>query len=92
MLIRSRMGMSADGFVATREGIPAFLTMPDFVPVGGLDRLELVVLPIVLGDGVRLTPSASPQYPLELVGAPRTYEDGSVELIYRPGSDNGGQS
>jgi hypothetical protein len=59
--------------------------------VGGLDQLELV-LPIVRGDGVRLTPSASPQYPLELAGAPRTYEDGSVELIYRPGPDNGGQS
>lgn len=32
MLIRSRMGVSADGFVATADGVPAFLVMPDFVP------------------------------------------------------------
>ncbi len=32
MLIRSRMGVSADGFVATADGVPAFLMMPDFVP------------------------------------------------------------
>jgi hypothetical protein len=44
-----------------------------------------------LRDGVRLTLSASP-HPLELVGPPPTYEDGSVQLIYRPCSDNGGQS
>ncbi len=184
MLIRSRMGMSADGFVATKVGMPAFLMMPGFIPggshgytsfiepcdavlmgrstfvpalgaptwpwqgmqvfvmtsqplppeipqdvisisggptealerlrtrgsdgdvhvvggprtiegligVGGLDRLEVVVLPILLGDGVRLTPPASAQYPLALVRAPETYEDGSVELVYQPDIDTGGQS
>lgn len=184
MPIRSRMGISADGFVATREGMPTFLMMPDFVPgeshgytafiepcdtvfmgrstflpalgapawpwpglhvfvltsqplppetppdvvaiaggpaaaverlrtrrsggdvhvvggprtieglaaVGGLDRLELVVLPIMLGEGLRLTSPASPQLPLALVGGPETYEDGSVELVYRLGTDTGGES
>jgi len=184
MLIRSRIGMSADGFVATRERIPTFLMMPDFVPgeshgyrpfiepcdtvlmgratflpaidaltwpwqglrvfvltsqplppesppdvvavsggptetverlrtrgsdedvhvvggprtieglaaVGGLDRLELVVLPIVLGDGVRLVPPGGPRYPLDLFRAPHTYADGSVELVYRPSNESGGKS
>jgi dihydrofolate reductase len=181
MLIRSRMGVSADGFVATADGGPAFLMMPDFVPghshgypafigscdavlmgrstflpalgardwpwpglqvfvltsgplppatppgvvavpggpvgaverlrnrgsdgdvhvvggprtieglaaVGALDRLELVVLPVVLGEGARLTPPTTPRRPLALVRPPETYPDGSVELVYQPGTDNG---
>jgi hypothetical protein len=32
MLIRSRMGVSLDGFVATPDGWPALLAMPGFVP------------------------------------------------------------
>jgi dihydrofolate reductase len=32
MLIKARMGMSVDGFVATSDGWPALLAMPDFVP------------------------------------------------------------
>ena len=32
MLIRSRMGVSADGFVATPDGLPALLALPGFVP------------------------------------------------------------
>jgi hypothetical protein len=32
MLIRSRMGVSVDGFVATPDGLPAWLAMPGFVP------------------------------------------------------------
>jgi dihydrofolate reductase len=184
MLIRSRMGVSADGFVATPDGMPAFLLMPDFVPgeshgyaafiercdavlmgrstflpalgapawpwpglqvfvltsrplppetppdvvavsggpadavgrlrnrgsdgdvhvvggprtieglaaAGALDRLELVVLPVVLGEGVRLTPPASARRSLALVRPPETYPDGSTELVYQPGTDNGGDS
>jgi hypothetical protein len=90
MLIRSRMGVSADGYVATDDGLPTLVFMPGFQPrvshgfpefiqgcgavvmgsrgsdadvhlvggprtirafqqVGALDRLELVVLPILLG-------------------------------------------
>ena len=32
MLIRSRMGISADGFVSTTDGVPALAVMPGFVP------------------------------------------------------------
>jgi hypothetical protein len=32
MLIRSRMGVSADGFVATTGGVPAHALMPGFAP------------------------------------------------------------
>lgn len=184
MLIRSRMGISVDGFVATATGMPAFLSVRDFVPgrshgyrafiehcdavlmgrstflpalgaptwpwpgrqvfvltsrplppetppdvvvvsggpaeavarlrtresdgdvhvvggprtieglaaIGALDRLELVILPIVLGAGVPLSPPGTPQRPLTLVRSPETYPDGSVELVYRPGTENGGNS
>jgi hypothetical protein len=67
-------------------------TIEGLAAVGGLDRLELVVLPILLGEGLRLTSPASPQQPLALVGEPETYEDGSVELVYRLGTDTGGES
>jgi len=32
MLIRARMGVSADGFVSTADGVPALAVMPGFVP------------------------------------------------------------
>ena len=32
MLIRTRMGVSVDGFIATLDGVPVFVVMPDFVP------------------------------------------------------------
>ena len=32
MQIRTRMGISVDGFIATPDGLPAFLAMPDFAP------------------------------------------------------------
>jgi dihydrofolate reductase len=32
MLIRTRLGLSVDGFIATPDGLPAFLAMPDFAP------------------------------------------------------------
>jgi dihydrofolate reductase len=32
MLIRSRMGISADGFVATPDGLPTLHVEPSFVP------------------------------------------------------------
>ncbi len=175
MLIRSRMGVSADGFVATPDGMPALLAMPGFEPgvshghpefiadcdavvmgrntflpalgaphwpwedrqvyvltshplpagvpagvitgsdpaqlasqlrsrgpsrdvhlvggpqtiqafreAGALDRLELVVLPVLLGAGVPLSVPGSPRMPLRLVRADRTFPDGSAELVYAP--------
>jgi hypothetical protein len=32
MLIRTHLGLSVDGFIATPDGLPAFLAMPDFLP------------------------------------------------------------
>ena len=173
MLIKSRMGISADGFVATPDGWPALVTAPGFVPavshgypefiegvdavvmgrstfvpalgspdwpvegpagvradvppaarrhpgrggrragrpgraagaaavprlgrrrapgrraahhrglprVGALDRLELVVLPILLGAGVLLSPAGTEPLPLRL-DSTRRFPDGSVESAY----------
>jgi dihydrofolate reductase len=183
MLIRSRMGVSTDGFVGTADGVPALAVMPGFVPgvshgfpefiagcdavvmgrntfvpalgaprwpwpglqvfvltsrplpadtpadvivaadgpaalagqlqargsdgdvhlvggpqtirafleVGALDRLELVVLPIMLGAGVPLSPPSAPQVPLRLLRADRVFPDGSAELVYAPGEPGHGQ-
>lgn len=43
MRIKDRMGMSVDGYIATTDGTP------------WLDSLEVVVLPLLLGDGVLLS-------------------------------------
>lgn len=176
MLIRSRMGTSVDGFVATPDGIPALAVMPGFTPgvshgypefiqnvdavvmgrntflpalgapswpwsglqvfvltsrplpagtpagvvvaqggpaglvdqlrsrgsdgdvhlvggpqairafceLGALDRLEIVVLPILLGGSVPLSPPGAPQLGLRLLEADRIFPDGSVEHVYEP--------
>jgi dihydrofolate reductase len=181
MLIRSRMGVSVDGFVATPDGAPALLAMPGFVPgqthgypefiencdavvmgrnsfvpalgapswpwpglqvfvltssplpdgtpedvvpsrggvaglvgqlrsrgsdrdvhlvggvrtirafheAGALDRLEIVVLPVLLGEGVPLSPAGAPPVPLNLLRSGRRFPDGSVELVYEPGEGTG---
>jgi dihydrofolate reductase len=60
-------------------------TIRAFQGIGALDRLELVLLPILLGDGLPLSPQGSPQVPLTLLRADRTFPDGSAELVYRPG-------
>jgi dihydrofolate reductase len=174
MLIRSRMGVSVDGFVATPDGLPALTVMPGFVPgtsyghpefirgcdavamgrttflpalgaprwpwpgmqvfvltsrplpagtpadvvaqgggpaklverlrsrgsdgdvhlvggprtirafheLGALDRLEILVLPLLLGGGLRLSPEGNPRVPLRLLRADRVFDDGTAELVY----------
>ena len=52
-----------------------------FLDVGAIDELVLFVVPILLGDGVRLFRSAPPTE-LELLGS-RAYGTGLVELRYR---------
>jgi dihydrofolate reductase len=176
MLIRSRMGISVDGFVSNPDGVPTLALMPGFVPgeshgfpefiegcdavvmgrstflpalgspnwpweglqvyvltssplpegtpdhvivsqggvaglagqlrsrgsdgdvhlvggprtirafhqAGALDRLEIVVLPILLGAGVPLSPPGEAPVPLSLLRADRTFPDGSAELVYQP--------
>jgi hypothetical protein len=63
MEIRTRMCTSLDGCVTTPDGWPAQLADPNLHPVGGpktidafrslgaLDKLGLIVLPILLGEG-----------------------------------------
>lgn len=174
MLIRSRMGVSVDGFVATTEGVPALAVMPGFAPgvshgfpefiegcdavvmgrttllpalgasrwpwpglqvyvltsrplppetpddvivekhgpaamverlrsrgsdgdvhlvggprtirafheLGALDRLEIVVVPTLLGDGTPLSPAGSAPVSLRLLRSDRTFPDGAIELVY----------
>ena len=75
MLIKSRMGISADGFVSTPEGVPA---------IALATGLELVVLPMLLGEGLPLSSQGASAVPLTLLRADRTLPDGSAELVYTP--------
>ena len=59
-------------------------TIRAFCELGALDRLEIVVLPILLGHGVPLSPPGDPQLGLRLLGADRIFPDGSVEHVYEP--------
>jgi dihydrofolate reductase len=59
-------------------------TIRAFYGLGALDRLELVVLPMLLGTGLPLSPQDAPPVPLTLLRADRTFPDGSAELVYRP--------
>jgi dihydrofolate reductase len=57
-------------------------TIRAFHEAGELDRLEIVVLPILLGDGIPLSPPGAGRVPLRLLSAERTFGDGSAELVY----------
>jgi dihydrofolate reductase len=173
MQIRTRLGISVDGFIATPDGRPAFLAMPEFVPhesydwpafnaeidavvmgrlpldagleasewpwpgkaiyvltsrplpagvpadvvvadnspkglldklraadlggdafllggqrtlqaflsLGAIDRLELLQLPVLLGDGVPFSPPGIPQLPLELKEH-HAFPDGTIHHVY----------
>lgn len=56
-------------------------TIETFRALGALDKLELVVLPLLLGSGMRLTPSLSPEARLTLEGE-RALRGGSVAITY----------
>jgi dihydrofolate reductase len=58
-------------------------TIQAFRDIDALDELGVVVMPILLGDGLRLTPDKSKTTPLRLTGT-RTFPDGSVEHLYTP--------
>ena len=57
-------------------------TIETFRALGALDRLDLVVLPLLLGDGMRLTDGLSPEASLTLESE-RALPGGSVEIVYR---------
>jgi dihydrofolate reductase len=56
-------------------------TIEAFRALGALDTLELVVLPLLLGAGMRLTPSLSPDAGLTFERE-RALPGGSVEIVY----------
>ena len=56
-------------------------TIETFRALGALDRLELVVLPMLFGGGMQLTPSLSPDSGLTFESS-RALPGGSVEIVY----------
>jgi dihydrofolate reductase len=56
-------------------------TIETFRRLGALDELGLVVLPLLLGTGLRLTPSVSTDAALTLTGH-RALPSGAVEITY----------
>jgi dihydrofolate reductase len=56
-------------------------TIETFRQLGALDRLGLLVLPLLIGDGMRLTPAVSPDSSL-LLESERALEAGAVEIEY----------
>jgi dihydrofolate reductase len=56
-------------------------TIETFRAMGALDRLELVVLPLLFGAGMRLTDAVSVEATLDLQSE-RALPGGSVEIVY----------
>jgi dihydrofolate reductase len=56
-------------------------TIETFRALGALDKLGLIVLPLLLGEGMRLTPSLSTDTELRLESE-RSLPGGSVEIVY----------
>jgi dihydrofolate reductase len=56
-------------------------TIRAFAEIGALHRLELVLLPLLLGSGLPLSTPATPPTALALESQ-RAFEDGSLELVY----------
>jgi dihydrofolate reductase len=56
-------------------------TIETFRALGALDKLGLLVLPLLFGDGMRLTPTFSPEAGLTLESE-RALPEGTVEIVY----------
>jgi dihydrofolate reductase len=56
-------------------------TVEAFRALGALDKLGLIVVPVMVGDGMRLTPAISTDTSLELESE-RALPGGLVELVY----------
>jgi dihydrofolate reductase len=59
-------------------------TIETFRGLGALDKLGLIVLPLLLGEGMRLTPAVNPDTDLELESE-TALPSGAVELVYAVG-------
>jgi dihydrofolate reductase len=75
--------MRAADFAGDVHVVGGQQTIQAFRDIDALDELGVVVMPILLGDGLRLTPEKSETTPLQLTGT-RTFPDGSVEHVYTP--------
>jgi dihydrofolate reductase len=73
------MRASHDGDLVHLVGGPK--TIQTFVQLGALDRLGLLVLPVLFGDGMRLTDALSPDVELTLDSESATAE-GAVDVVY----------
>jgi len=56
-------------------------TIQAFLELGALGRLELLLLPILVGEGLPFSPPGTPQRPLKLESE-RAFPDGVIELVY----------
>lgn len=63
-------------------------TIETFRALGALDKLELVVLPVLFGGGMRLTDAVSPDAGLSFESE-RALPGGSVEIVYGVGAAAG---
>jgi dihydrofolate reductase len=61
-------------------------TIEAFRALGALDKLELVVVPMLFGTGMQLTPSLTPETGLTFESE-RALPGGSVEIVYRCRAD-----
>jgi dihydrofolate reductase len=61
-------------------------TIETYRQLGALDRLELVVVPLLFGSGLQLTPAISADAGLEHVST-RSLPGGSVEIVYATHAD-----
>lgn len=83
MLIKSRMGISADGFVSTPEGVPALAIAPGFEPgvshgyPGFIEGCDAVVM----GRTTFLPALGAPQWPWAGL---QVYVLTSSPLVYTP--------
>lgn len=53
----------------------------EFLKLDLIDRIELFILPVILGQGLPLFPPSTPQRNLSLVGV-RSYDNGMAQLTY----------
>ena len=66
-------------------------TIEAYRALGGLDTLELVVVPLLFGSGMRLTDALSPDAGLKLESE-RSLPGGSVEIVYAVTGESGGSA
>jgi dihydrofolate reductase len=62
------------------------LTIHALVELDALDRPEVLLLPILVGEGVPFSPPGTVQLPLQLESE-RRLADGTLELVYSPGRE-----